>query len=694
MKRSFLSRRLRNPHQHDEPQKEQPFFSKANDTKPEPFFRAAGHAEPVQAKLAIGQPGDKYEQEADAVADHAVNGQNQTPAVQRRGISAIQRSDLATPVEDEKLSTAESRMEKDKLIQEKAAAQMPSGSADMMEDKKKKPVQMQSAGIPAMEDKKKKPVQLQPVSSDKMEDKEKKLQAKANPSSSRLQREADSGGATASPQLSSRIEDSSGKGKPLPGKTRAEMESAIGTDFSGVNIHTDASAVQMNEELGAQAFTHGRDVYFNSGKYSPENSSGQHLLAHELTHTLQQGTNGLPAHNGVQTSVQRVHIENGRKKFDCPGFAGDLKLEACLNDEDRLSPGETGAAVIKIQDGLQKDGLDLGKDETKGVYSSGTGKAVLAFKQKHKLGSTQFPDVGPGTTKKLDELCAAKPPTPTPKPPGDCGPGTANPFCLPIPATDAPCQPFPDIVSAEVLRDGMSIVVPRLCAAKTLCPEVKPVWETYFAATSKPFQFDDPSGCVVKGAKTDPDASAEANRIAKGHLEDILDNLPITLQGVKPSAFPFPGRPIAERRMPLGDAIAQKLRGFLHHPSIIYNAALFNGAANIAGGAGIEGKGSDIFGDDDRLVGGTVIIEVNAIDPTSGRMSGQVRWRPHIHVKDTVDLCPGNLTNSIIIREFTVPMSKLEAMGLTRDVPFTIDYDLDVQQSNFSVLPAREPITP
>ena len=105
-----------------------------------------------------------------------------------------------------------------------------------------------------------------------------------------------------------------------------------------------------------------------------------------------------------------------------------------------------------------------------------------------------------------------------------------------------------------------------------------------------------------------------------------------------------------------------------------------------------HGEGSDIFGDDDRLFGGTVIIEINAIDPTSGMMIGQVRWQPHIHVKDTVDLCPGNLTNSIIIREFTIPMSKLEAMGLTRDVPITIDYDLDVQQANFRVLPLTGPL--
>ena len=58
--------------------------------------------------------------------------------------------------------------------------------------------------------------------------------------------------------------------------------SAIGNDFSSVRIHNDSSASRMSEDLGAQAFTHGRDIYFNEGKYDPQSNSGKHLLAHEL----------------------------------------------------------------------------------------------------------------------------------------------------------------------------------------------------------------------------------------------------------------------------------------------------------------------------------------------------------------------------------------------------------------------------
>ncbi len=70
------------------------------------------------------------------------------------------------------------------------------------------------------------------------------------------------------------------------------MESTFGAGFGGVKVHTDTQAVQMNKDLNAQAFTHGSDIYFNEGKYDDNSSEGQHLLAHELTHVVQQGKKG------------------------------------------------------------------------------------------------------------------------------------------------------------------------------------------------------------------------------------------------------------------------------------------------------------------------------------------------------------------------------------------------------------------
>lgn len=88
--------------------------------------------------------------------------------------------------------------------------------------------------------------------------------------------------------LENQINNSKNNGNPLPENTRTFMESRFGANFSNVKIHTDSNAVQMNRELNAHAFTYGSDIYFNRGKFNPENSSGKHLLAHELTHVIQQ----------------------------------------------------------------------------------------------------------------------------------------------------------------------------------------------------------------------------------------------------------------------------------------------------------------------------------------------------------------------------------------------------------------------
>ncbi|MDC8005364.1 DUF4157 domain-containing protein [Aureisphaera galaxeae] len=96
-------------------------------------------------------------------------------------------------------------------------------------------------------------------------------------------------GGTASKSLSQQIHTSKGSGSKMDRGTRDFMENRFETDFSEVNIHTGPQAIQMSRELNAQAFTVGNDIYFNKGKYNPSSTSGKHLLAHELTHTIQQG---------------------------------------------------------------------------------------------------------------------------------------------------------------------------------------------------------------------------------------------------------------------------------------------------------------------------------------------------------------------------------------------------------------------
>ena len=98
--------------------------------------------------------------------------------------------------------------------------------------------------------------------------------------------EAASGDSGASSGLESQLGATKGGGSPLSDEVRGFMEPRFEADFSGVRVHTGGDAVQMNRELGAQAFTHGQDIYYGKGK-SPGKDD---LTAHELTHVVQQSS--------------------------------------------------------------------------------------------------------------------------------------------------------------------------------------------------------------------------------------------------------------------------------------------------------------------------------------------------------------------------------------------------------------------
>jgi hypothetical protein len=97
----------------------------------------------------------------------------------------------------------------------------------------------------------------------------------------------------------------SGGGSPLDRDTRGFMESRLGADFSDVRVHTDGKASESARSVQAYAYTVGNDVVFQSDKYAPESESGQRMLAHELTHVVQQRSgpvDGTPAPGGIQIS--------------------------------------------------------------------------------------------------------------------------------------------------------------------------------------------------------------------------------------------------------------------------------------------------------------------------------------------------------------------------------------------------------
>lgn len=115
------------------------------------------------------------------------------------------------------------------------------------------------------------------------------------------------------PSVQHSLEGGVGGGAAMQSPVREEMESAFQTDFSGVRIHTGSTADGLNQDLNAQAFTYGKDIYFSSGQYDPGSPSGQHLLAHELTHVVQQNPGLQRKAHPAPGSSSPVHTVSGKK---------------------------------------------------------------------------------------------------------------------------------------------------------------------------------------------------------------------------------------------------------------------------------------------------------------------------------------------------------------------------------------------
>jgi hypothetical protein len=109
----------------------------------------------------------------------------------------------------------------------------------------------------------------------------------------------------------------SGGGAPLDHDTRGFMEARLGADFGDVRIYSDARASESARSVQANAYTVGNDVVFQSGKYAPESDSGKRMLAHELTHVVQQRSgpvDGTEAPGGIKISHPSDRFEQAAER--------------------------------------------------------------------------------------------------------------------------------------------------------------------------------------------------------------------------------------------------------------------------------------------------------------------------------------------------------------------------------------------
>jgi len=129
-----------------------------------------------------------------------------------------------------------------------------------------------------------------PTIQKKSSEEEEEIQRQTSEEEEQVQAKEKANGVAAPPaNFETNLNATRGSGEALSPALRAQMEENMQADFSQVRIHRDGQAAAMSQDIGARAFTVGRDVYFNRGEYAPETPRGKHLLAHELVHTIQQG---------------------------------------------------------------------------------------------------------------------------------------------------------------------------------------------------------------------------------------------------------------------------------------------------------------------------------------------------------------------------------------------------------------------
>ncbi len=273
----------------------------------------------IQTKLTVGAALDRYEQEADRVAAQvtAMPGSRQQPGIQRtEDTEELQAKPLAATI-----TPLVQRQPEEEEIQTKVLQRQP----------EEEEIQTKS-------------LQRQPE--------EEEIQTK---------RVQTTGSFNVDGETERRLNIGKVTGGPLPVDVRAFMESRFGVDLSEVRLHTDSNAGQLNRALSAQAFTHGKDIYLGVGKSDVTTANGQRLLAHELTHVIQQGAvkpttlrgqqRGKPA-RAQQTAQTHNHVQRVLNPLEWWQQGKEAKKGV---KEAKTKKGKAGAVLDALAGGLQGD---------------------------------------------------------------------------------------------------------------------------------------------------------------------------------------------------------------------------------------------------------------------------------------------------------------------------------------------------
>ncbi|MCX6218602.1 DUF4157 domain-containing protein [Spirosoma sp.] len=298
--------------------------SPATQTSSQPFFAKAGggdFSEPtrqtpapaVQMKLTVNKPGDSFEQEADKTADKVMR----MPAPMSAPAITGKDEKLQRQTDDKLQKKEDDKLQKAALPEEKIQ------KAELKDDK----------------------IQKAPAQEEKLQKKE----------STQAGKTTGDGTPAVTSDTQSAIQSQTSGGQPLSNDVRTFMEPRFGADFSNVRIHTNAESAGLSNHLSARAFTYQNHIFFSRDQYQPGTSEGKQLLAHELTHTVQQGhavqRSPQVATTATPPPVQRLGMQDALdyfadKAYNIPGFRM-LTIVLGFNPINRQSTDRSAANILR-----------------------------------------------------------------------------------------------------------------------------------------------------------------------------------------------------------------------------------------------------------------------------------------------------------------------------------------------------------
>ncbi|MCB8751174.1 eCIS core domain-containing protein [Planktothrix agardhii] len=299
----------------------------------------------LQKKLTVGAAGDKYEQEADSVAEKVVKQINTPSGEQSTSGQGVQRQEA----EEEELqaksdiSNIQREGEEEEEIQAKSEEEEIQAKSDISNIQREGEEEIQAKSDISniqREGEEEEEIQAKPDISNIQREGEEEEEVQAKPDISAIQREGEEeeevqakpqnktlGGGAVSTDIETTIQSAKSVGSPLDAGMQRKMGKAMGADFSGVKVHTDSQSDKLNRSLSSRAFATGPNLFFKQGEYNPGSKTGQELIAHELTHVVQQGATA--NHHSVQAnSIYNLQKQGNQPETIKPTESKESKMSA------------------------------------------------------------------------------------------------------------------------------------------------------------------------------------------------------------------------------------------------------------------------------------------------------------------------------------------------------------------------------